>query len=589
VGNGARFRKLLVATLGAAALLFGGCDWTMFGYDAGHTGSSADTTINSANAATLKTLFTVPAQIGSDGISSSQFGPPVESNGVVYAGSANPEGAGGTLEAFDANGAADCSGSPNQCSPLWTASTGLIDPQTAPAVVNGVVYIVSSTESVSSPVPPTLYAFDANGATNCSGTPKVCQPLWTASLDTGGSCCAIAEPPNVTNGMVYVSTYQTPGPPPGGPSGSVEAFDANGVTNCSGTPKVCQPLWITSSDVGYSPPAVANGVLYAIGEDTLDAFSANGTTGCSGTPKVCQPLWSATLDASPTFISTASPSVSGGIVYAQSANFNLEAFDANGVTNCSGTPATCTPLWTATDTGLDGVANGIVFGLTNADGALSAFDAKGVTNCAGTPKTCTPLWSYSLAEPVGPVSVANGLVFYGSSACAAACDTDPGFTFAAFDANGVTKCSGAPKVCQPMWSTLTTNPEEGAAAIANGKIYVGESLSVGVDKTSPSRLDAWVLPPPTTTIIKPSNGSTVSGSQGLDALASAGVTQVQYELTGGSFNHSVIATGTATIYGWTSTWNTTTVPNGAYTLQSVASYGGEVSGTSAPLTLHVSN
>ena len=591
MGNRATFRKLLlVATFGVAALLFGGCDWTMYGYDAGHTGSSADTAINSANAATLKPLFSVPAQTGSDGISTSQFGPPVESNGFVYAGSANPEGSGGTLEAFDANGVTDCSGAPNQCSPLWTAPTGLIDPQTAPAVANGVVYIVSSSDDETPPVPPTLYAFDANGATGCTGTPKICQPLWTAPLDTGGSCCAIANPLDVTNGMVYVSTYQTPGPPPGGPSGSVEAFDANGTTDCSGTPKVCQPLWTTASDVGYSPPAVANGILYAIGEDTLDAFSANGTTDCSGTPTVCQPLWSATLDASPTYISTVSPSVSGGFVYAESANSNLESFDANGITNCSGTPTTCAPLWTATQTGLDGVANGIVYGYTNGtDEHLSAFDAKGVTNCAGTPKTCTPLWSDSLTAPVGPVSVANGLVFYGSTSCAAACYTDPGFTFAAFDANGVTHCSGTPKVCQPVWSTVTSSPVEGSAAVANGKIYVGESTSVDVDKIIPSRLDAWVLPPPTTSIVKPSNGTKVSGTQGLDALASSGVTQVQYELTGGTFNHSVVATGTATIYGWTSTWNSTTVPNGQYTLQSVASYGSEVTGTSAPITITVSN
>ena len=457
-------------------------------------------------------------------------------------------------------------------------------------MANGVVYIVSSTEAVSSPVPPTLYAFDANGVTNCSGTPKVCQPIWTAPLDTGGSCCAIAESPNVTSGVVYVSTYQTPGLPANGPAGTVEAFDANGVTDCSGTPTVCQPLWTTASDVGYSAPAVANGILYAVGEDTLDAFSANGTTNCSGTPTACQPLWTATLDTSPTYISTVSPVVSGGVVYAQSANFNLEAFDANGVTNCSGTPTTCTPLWTATETGLDAMANGIVYGLTDANGNLSAFDAKGVTNCSGTPKTCIPLWSYSLTEPVGPVSVANGLVFYGSSACAAACDTDPGFNFEAFDANGVTKCSGTPKVCQPVWTGLTANPQESSPAIANGKIYVGESFWVDVDKTYPNRLDAWVLPPPTTHVVIPSNSSTVSGTQGLDASASSGVTQVQYELTGVNLNHSVIVTvPSPSIYGWTASWNSTTVPNGVYTLQSVASYGGEVSGTSPGITITVSN
>ena len=67
------------------------------------------------------------------------------------------------------------------------------------------------------------------------------------------------------------------------------------------------------------------------------------------------------------------------------------------------------------------------------------------------------------------------------------------------------------------------------------------------------------------------------------------MTQVQYELTGGTLNHAVIATATPTIYGWTASWNTTTVPNGTYTLQSVASYGGEVSGTSPGITITVAN
>jgi PQQ-like domain len=582
MGRGGKPRKRLVlATLGVVgALVFAGCDWPMFAFDVAHTGSSPDKAINSANVSTVQPLFTVPAQ--SDPFIPGQFGPPVVSNGVVYAGSSSAGNTSGNLEAFDANGATNCSGSPNQCSPLWTGSTGPII-GSAPAVANGVVYI-ASTESTASTIPPTLYAFDAGGVTNCSGTPKVCQPLWTAPLSTGD---IHVEPPNVTNGVVYVSGYQSPGGiPPQGPTGTVQAFDAAGVTNCSGTPKVCQPLWTTAANIGYSAPAVANGVLYAIGEDTLDAFSANGTTNCSGSPTTCAPLWTATLDTSPSFVSTVSPAVSSGVVYAQSGNFNLDAFSANGTTNCSGAPKTCTPLWTATNAGLDAVANGIVYGETTSNNQLSAFDAGGVTNCSGTPKVCQPLWSYSLTGPVGPVSVANGLVFYASSFCAAACSSDPGFDFEAFDASGVTKCSGTPKVCQPLWTGLEASSQTGSAAIANGKVYVGEGFS---NPPNGGHLEAWVLPPPTTYVAIPSNNATVSGAQLLDAGASPGVTQVQYEVSGGTLNHSVIATATPTYYGWLANWNTTTVPNGTYALQSVASYGGEVSGTSTPITVTVQN
>jgi hypothetical protein len=77
----------------------------------------------------------------------------------------------------------------------------------------------------------------------------------------------------------------------------------------------------------------------------------------------------------------------------------------------------------------------------------------------------------------------------------------------------------------------------------------------------------------------------------LDASASANVTSVSYEVSGGPANLSddVIATGTPTLYGWLAAWNTTGVANGTYTLQSVASYGGGVSGTSPAITLTVAN
>jgi hypothetical protein len=51
----------------------------------------------------------------------------------------------------------------------------------------------------------------------------------------------------------------------------------------------------------------------------------------------------------------------------------------------------------------------------------------------------------------------------------------------------------------------------------------------------------------------------------------------------------VIATGGPTLYGRLAEWNTTTVPDGAYSLQSVASSSGDLSGTSASVTTTVDN
>jgi hypothetical protein len=110
--------------------------------------------------------------------------------------------------------------------------------------------------------------------------------------------------------------------------------------------------------------------------------------------------------------------------------------------------------------------------------------------------------------------------------------------------------------------------------------YVGSATSAPA---------AITVTAPTTTVVLPSNNATSSGNQYLDAVASSGVTKVQYELTGGSLTNAVIATATPTIYGWLAAWNTTTVPNGSYTLQSVASFAGGVSGTSAAITVSVTN
>jgi len=117
------------------------------------------------------------------------------------------------------------------------------------------------------------------------------------------------------------------------------------------------------------------------------------------------------------------------------------------------------------------------------------------------------------------------------------------------------------------------------------------SLSGGVSGTSPAITVTVDNLPPTTTVFIPSNGATQSGSQYLDASASPGVTKVQYELSGGPdrYTDKVISGSTPTYYGWIGGWNTTSVPNGSYVLQSVASYAGGVTGTSAGIIITVKN
>ena len=87
----------------------------------------------------------------------------------------------------------------------------------------------------------------------------------------------------------------------------------------------------------------------------------------------------------------------------------------------------------------------------------------------------------------------------------------------------------------------------------------------------------------------PSYGATVSGTRSLlDAVRSAGATQVVFEVIGGTVNSSV-ADGTPTLYGWLATWDTTAEPNGTYTLQAQASYAGGVTETGLGIPITVNN
>jgi len=157
-----------------------------------------------------------------------------------------------------------------------------------------VVYVGSSYQK--------LYAFDAAGSIGCTGTPKVCTPLWTAT--TGN---AVYSSPAVANGVVYVGSYD----------GRVYAFDAAASTNCSGTPKTCAPLWTASTfNSIWSSPAVANGAVnvgsndgklysYGLGIPPTATPTVTPTPGPSTTPTPSpSPTSTPTATATPTQIAS---------------------------------------------------------------------------------------------------------------------------------------------------------------------------------------------------------------------------------------------------------------------------------------------
>ena len=62
-----------------------------------------------------------------------------------------------------------------------------------------------------------------------------------------------------------------------------------------------------------------------------------------------------------------------------------------------------------------------------------------------------------------------------------------------------------------------------------------------------------------------------------------------FELSGGTLSDQVIATGTPTLLGWLAAWDSASVPNGTYTLQSVATDAAADTDTSTPVSLTVDN
>jgi hypothetical protein len=96
---------------------------------------------------------------------------------------------------------------------------------------------------------------------------------------------------------------------------------------------------------------------------------------------------------------------------------------------------------------------------------------------------------------------------------------------------------------------------------------------------------------PVTKVAAPSNGTVIKGFHIVDATApfDFGVSKVEFRVTGGTLRNVVIGTGTLGKYGWAFLWNSTGVPNGTYTMRSVA-YGasGERS-TSPAITVKVAN
>src|SRR6478752_2461091 len=191
-------RRSARAAIAVALVVLAGCSWPQFGHDAAHSGNNPfEVAINVGNVGGLRQVWSAT----SGAITSS----PVVADGVVYTTTATNR-----LNAYDATGATNCTGTPKVCKPLWHSANLAGAIVGSAAVDHGVVYV--------SGVGERLFAFDAKGqGCNTNTSPPTCAPLWTAQL--GGEAFSA---PTVAGGSVFVTSILSS-------SQQLAAFDATGV------------------------------------------------------------------------------------------------------------------------------------------------------------------------------------------------------------------------------------------------------------------------------------------------------------------------------------------------------------------------
>ncbi len=196
------------------------------------------------------------------------------------------------------------------------------------------------------------------------------------------------------------------------------------------------------------------------------------------------------------------------------------------------------------------------------------------------------------ASPTTSVIIpSNGADFGGSQILDAAASDNVGVDKVEFHVTGGSLNDALIATATPTqygwlagWDTTTvpdgTYTLQSVAYDTAGNSTHSAGISITVDNT-----------PPTTSVLIPSNGASLTGTQTLDASASdnVGVTKVEFHLTGGSYNDNLIATASLTYYGWLASWATTTVPDGNYTLQGVAYDAAGNSAHSAGISITVAN
>jgi hypothetical protein len=129
---------------------------------------------------------------------------------------------------------------------------------------------------------------------------------------------------------------------------------------------------------------------------------------------------------------------------------------------------------------------------------------------------------------------------------------------------------------------------DGAHYTTSGALWVARWLLPQLGIATLDRPDTAL---PIMTILKPTNGAVLKGTSPLFAVASfnVGKTSVDFEITGNSLRNADIGDAVFSQGFWMLSWNTSSVPDGIYTLRSVASNSAGARSTSKGVTVRVSN
>jgi len=242
---------------------------------------------------------------------------------------------------------------------------------------------------------------------------------------------------------------------------------------------------------------------------------------------------------------------------------------------------TCTasPTWTLVSANVASSAgHSVTLTLSNhddnyaSDPTFTYYDD--VTVATGGGDTTAP--TTSITAP------ANGATVSGTTSVTASASDNVGVTKVEFYLDGALQSTSTTSPYSWSWNTTTaTNAShtlQSKAYDAAGNVGSSATISVTVNNSVADTT------PPTTSITAPANGATVSGTTTVSANASdnVGVTKVEFYLDG-----ALQSTDTTSPYSWS--WNTTATANGSHSLVTKAYDAANNVGTSATITVTVSN